>query len=287
MKRTLPTFYPPAVVGRQSGITAALAMSALALAATLTSAEAATPVASPAQQCLVDLRAFDTQQQKDGYWLDGGGYGYGYPVYGYGYSYGDRYSEANHYLRARPGYEVRTLLAAARILASSGQQVACESVLGTARDTYGAYVADLKTGRVPMANVSVWRQEQIAMAMPVTSANVVYRSDQLIGVSIVNAANDSLGSVEDLVLSPTTGRIAYLVVGHGGLWGMNLTYTPVPWAAFKSALTTNLLILAVPKATLAAAPSFDKDKVGRPGAFAAQSALVDAYWTAHLPATSK
>ena len=97
---------------------------------------AATATAMPAQQCLTDLRTFDSVQQKDGYWLDGGGYGYGYPVYGYGYSYGTRYTESNRYLHARPGYEVRTMLASARILAQNGQQVACESVLSAARDTY-------------------------------------------------------------------------------------------------------------------------------------------------------
>jgi len=118
-----------------------------------------------AQQCLTDLRTFDSVQQKDGYWLDGGGYGYGYPVYGYGYSYGTRYTESNRYLHARPGYEVRTMLASARILAQNGQQVACESVLSAARDTYKAYVTELRNGEVPPPNVSAWRSEQIESAV--------------------------------------------------------------------------------------------------------------------------
>jgi len=244
---------------------------------------AATPAATPAQQCLSDLRAFDAIQQKDGYWLDGGGYGYGYPVYGYGYSYGTRYAESNHYLYARPGYELRTMIASARILAKNGQQAACENVLSAARDTYTSYVAELRNGQVPPANVSTWRREQIETAVPVTGANLVYRSDELIGASIVNGSDDSLGSVEDIIMSPQTGKIAYLVVSHGGLWGIDETYTPVPWSDFKSAVSTNLLILPVQKSTLDAAPQFSKDKVGRPGEFATQSAAVDSYWTAHPP----
>ena len=262
----------------------ALFASVACLAATVPAlAIGATTAPLPAQQCLTDLKAFDSVQQKDGYWLDGGGYGYGFPVYGYGYSYGTRYAESNRYLRARPGYEIRTMIASARILAQNGQQVACESVLSAARDTYTAYVTELRNGQVPPPNVSAWRREQIETAVPVTGGNIAYRSDQLIGASIVNGSNDSLGSVEDIIMSPQTGKIAYLVVSHGGLWGMDETYTPVPWSDFKSAVMTNLLILPVTKSTLDAAPKFSKDKVGRPGEFATQSQAVDSYWTAHPP----
>ena len=244
---------------------------------------AATAAPQPAKQCLTDLRAFDAVQQKDGYWLDGGGYGYGYPIYGYGYSYGARYAESTSFARARPGYEVRTMIASARILAQSGQQAACETVLSAARKTYAAYVAELHTGQVPAVDVSTWRRDQIETAVAVTGTNLVYRSDELIGASVVNGHNDSLGSVEDIIMSPKTGKIAYLVVSHGGLWGIDETYTPVPWAEFKSAVTTNLLVLPVPKSTLDGAPQFSENTVGAAGKFDAQSRDVDSYWTAHPP----
>jgi hypothetical protein len=68
---------------------------------------------------------------------------------------------------------------------------------------------------------------------------------------------------------------------------MDETYTPVPWSDFKSAVTTNLLILLVQKSTLDAAPQFSKDKIGRPGEFATQSQAVDSYWRAHPPVVMK
>jgi sporulation protein YlmC with PRC-barrel domain len=253
---------------------------AIAMAAT-------TEAPRPAQQCLTDLKALDSVQQKDGYWLDGGGYGYGYPVYGYGYRYGSHDAESNRYQRGRPGYEVRTMIAAARILGQKGEQVACENVLSAARDAYTEYVAELRKGQVPPASASTWRREQIETAVPVTGENLVYRSDELIGASIVNGRDDTLGSVEDIIMSPQTGKIAYLVVSHGGLWGIDATYTPVPWSDFKSAVTTNLLVLQVQKSTLDAAPQYSEDKIGRPGEFATQSQAVDSYWSAHPPVAMK
>ena len=49
---------------------------------------------------------------------------------------------------ARPGYELRTMIASARILAQNGQ--------------------------VPAADVSSWRRQQIETAVAVTSSNFAY-----------------------------------------------------------------------------------------------------------------
>jgi sporulation protein YlmC with PRC-barrel domain len=259
-----------------------LAAGCLALAC---SAAIAAPVAAadPAQQCLADLGVLSASMQKDGYWLEGAGYGYGYPVYGYGYSYGDRHGDSAGYGRARPGYEVRTLLAAARILAQRGQQQPCETVLGATRDAYANYVAELRNGQIPTADLATWRRQQIETAVSVTGGGIVYRSDLLIGESVVNAKNEDLGSVEDIVMSPQTGKIAYLVIGHGGFWGIDEKYSPVPWSDFKSAVGSNLLVLTVTKTALDASPQVRKDEVSGPTGFAAQSRKIDAYWTAHPP----
>lgn len=247
-------------------------------AISLAHAPAAAAAVAPSAQCLNDLHSFDATLQKDGYWLGGSDYGEGFPVYGYGYSYGVHFAGAGGYSRARPGYEVRTLLAAARILAQHSQQIPCESVLGAARDGYTTYVAELRSGKVPPAGVSAWRRQQIETAVPVTGNGVAYHSDQLIGASVISAQDESLGRVDDVVMSPQTGKIAYLVISHGGLLGIDESYTPVPWQDFESASGSNLLILRVTKSAMESAPQISKD---RPADFAVGREKMQQYWAAH------
>jgi|SRR5579871_567843 len=135
-------------------------------------------VSTPAKACLTDLRALDSQMEKEGYWLGGSGYGFGYPVgaaYGYGGSTGletPATAAVADYQAARPGYEVRMLLAFANTLARHGQQRGCEDVLATTRDIYKAYIADVQASGTPKAGIPGWREHQIATAKPVTGDNV-------------------------------------------------------------------------------------------------------------------
>jgi sporulation protein YlmC with PRC-barrel domain len=248
---------------------------------------------APAQKCARDLSAFESQMQKDGYWLHGSGYGYGYPLFGYGYDHGYGENEtlgsggapaASWHGRARPGYEVRTLIASANILAESGQKQACEAVLAATRDIYKTYSAELSEGGVPRADGAGWRRKQIAAAQPVTGTNTAYRTDQLIGADVVNAQGEDLGSVNDIVLSPP-GKIAYLVIGRGGVFGVfgiGEKYVPVPWEHFKATTGTTFLVLDSTKSNLDAAPRVKKG-LSPQGYLKQESQKVDDFWKPHLP----
>jgi len=252
----------------------------------------------PAEACLSDLRAFDSQMQTGGYWLGASGYGYGYPMGGFGYGYGFGYPMGNQpveagmgdhpattaagYRDARPGYEIRILVASANILARHGQQQACEDVLATTRDIYKVYAADMHGRGTPRADVPGWRKQQIAAALPVTSTNVSFRSDELIGTDVRNAQNEALGSVDDIVMSPKTGKIAYLVIARGGIFGFDEKYVPVPWEDFKVTAHVNLVVLDTAKGAMDAAPQVNYEQFTTSGHFDQESQKVDAYWKTHL-----
>jgi sporulation protein YlmC with PRC-barrel domain len=247
--------------------------------------EASAAATKPAEKCLSDLRAFDTQMQKDGYWLGASGYGYGFPLGGYGYGYppgGNPPATAAGYQDLRPGYEVRALVVSANILARHGQQQSCEAVLGTTRDIYKIFVADMHNGKMPMVDIPGWRRQQVAAAQPVTGKDTSIRSDQLVGTDVRDPQDNALGSVEDLVISPKTGAIAYLVIGRGGIFGIDEKYVPVPWGDFKITPNANLLVLDTTKAAMDSAPQVNQDQLATHGKFDQQSQTVDAYWKAHL-----
>jgi sporulation protein YlmC with PRC-barrel domain len=256
----------------------------LGFATTLVAAEKKVTAAKPAQKCLNDLRAFDNQMEKDGYWLTSSGYGFGYPMYGYSYGYGGGLglNPSAGLQNTRQGYELRTLVASANILARQGRQQPCEDVLAATRNIYKVYVADMRSGRVPPADVQSWRQLQIAAAQPVTSMNTLH-SDELIGTDVRSPQNDALGSVEDVVMGPQTAKIAYLVIARGGIFGIDEKYVPVPWEAFKISPNVKLLVLDTTKSVLEAAPQVNKDQFAATGQFGQESQKVDAYWKAHLP----
>jgi len=242
----------------------------------------------PAQKCMSDMKAFDSQLQRGGYWVYGSGYGYGYPIYGYVYGYRPQESSTTTSntpgtgYEARSGYEVRTLLASAHILAQQGQEQTCQAVLNTARDSYKRYEADLRNRGVRRMNVPGWRRQQIAAAQSVTKLNTSFRSDQLVGTAVRNPQDEVLGSVDDIVLNPRTGEFAYLVVARGGIFGIGKKYVPVPWEHLKTTVGVTVLVLDTSKKAMDKAPQMEKDHFSPQGRYAEMSAKLDAYWKASL-----
>src|SRR6476469_3813419 len=81
----------------------------------------------------------------------------------------------------------------------------------------------------------------------------------LIGDKVVNAAGESLGKIEAIMLDVTTGRIAYAVLSFGGFLGMGSQLFAIPWGALTLDAREHGFILDVSKEKLENAEGFDKD----------------------------
>ncbi len=83
-------------------------------------------------------------------------------------------------------------------------------------------------------------------------------------------------------MNPQTGKIAYLAIARGGIFGIDQKYVLVPWEDFKISPNANLLVLDTNKGTLDAAPQLNKSQFTTGGQFDQESQKVDAYWKAHF-----
>jgi sporulation protein YlmC with PRC-barrel domain len=84
-------------------------------------------------------------------------------------------------------------------------------------------------------------------------------ADTLIGDHVVNASEETLGEIKDIMLDMQTGQVAYAVLGFGGFLGMGDKLFAVPWQALHLDTVHKRFVLNVDKDTLRHAPGFNKD----------------------------
>jgi hypothetical protein len=83
-------------------------------------------------------------------------------------------------------------------------------------------------------------------------------ADTLIGDSVVNAADQDLGDIKEIMLDMQTGQVAYAVLSFGGFLGMGDKLFAVPWQALHLDTVNKRFVLDIDKQRLQSAPGFDK-----------------------------
>ena len=59
-----------------------------------------------------------------------------------------------------------------------------------------------------------------------------YRASKVIGSSVLNDANETIGKIDDLLISPD-GKTPFAVLSIGGFLGMNSHYVVVPYGSLE------------------------------------------------------
>jgi sporulation protein YlmC with PRC-barrel domain len=85
------------------------------------------------------------------------------------------------------------------------------------------------------------------------------KASSIIGTNVFNPEGDSLGDIKEIVIDPSTGRVAYVVVSFGGFLGLGEKLFAIPFSAFRYNVTNKEYIINVTKERLEDAPGFDSN----------------------------
>jgi len=80
------------------------------------------------------------------------------------------------------------------------------------------------------------------------------------GTHVYNTDGEALGSIDDLMIDPGSGRIAYAIMSFGGFLGIGERYHPLPWSVLKYDRGRKGYVVPLTKAVLMDAPTYGRDE---------------------------
>jgi hypothetical protein len=96
--------------------------------------------------------------------------------------------------------------------------------------------------------------------MTVTEKYKVTSAATLSGFLVRNRDSEDLGCIEELMVVPETGRVAYAVLSLGGLLGFGGKLYAVPWPALELDTDQRVFFLNADRETIAKAPAFHEEE---------------------------
>lgn len=87
----------------------------------------------------------------------------------------------------------------------------------------------------------------------------VLSSSTLTGDQIVDRDGKKLGTLKEVMIDLSDGRVAYAVLSRGGFGGLGEKLFAVPWAMLALDPENKRLVLEVDEQTLDDSPGFDPD----------------------------
>jgi hypothetical protein len=81
-----------------------------------------------------------------------------------------------------------------------------------------------------------------------------YRTSKVVGSTVVNEANETVGTVDDLIVTPTE-KVPFAVLSVGGFLGMGSKYIVVPFSSLQMH-DKKIMLPGATKESLKALPEF-------------------------------
>lgn len=92
--------------------------------------------------------------------------------------------------------------------------------------------------------------------------NLVFvNSNHIIGQKVKNSLGYEYGKITDILLAPDSGRIAAVIVAHGGFLGLGTDHFLLPWSAIQVNPNSGSVMTKVDQTTVEGAPEIEADKI--------------------------
>jgi sporulation protein YlmC with PRC-barrel domain len=99
--------------------------------------------------------------------------------------------------------------------------------------------------------------QQTAGVMKIDPQTVAtgYRVTKVVGSTVVNDANESVGTIDDLIVTPNE-KVPFAVLSVGGFLGMGTKYVVIPYSALQVKDKEHMVLAGATKDSLKALPEF-------------------------------
>ncbi len=100
---------------------------------------------------------------------------------------------------------------------------------------------------------------QTATLMKVDPASLAtgYRTSKVVGSSVVNEANETVGRIDDLIVTPTE-KVPFAVLSVGGFLDMDSKYVVVPFSSLQ-VQDKQIVLPGATKDSIRALPEFESN----------------------------
>lgn len=190
--------------------------------------------------------------------------------------------------------DLRTLREAAMTFARSGDPEACQMVLDQMHELVERRAAQREDAAVTTADVqekideAVQRQramERYQASPPVDQLKRSLAASEIIDADVIGLDQESLGTVEDVILDSDQKTVSYVLISHGGFLGMGQAVTPVRMDSLHVALLEDsselTFLLPVTSEQMEKAPTVERDEQGYP-VVSEWGQDVQAWWNEHI-----
>ena len=97
---------------------------------------------------------------------------------------------------------------------------------------------------------------------PSDTGGRIIAASKVNGTSVYSTAGEKLGSVYDVMLDKTSGKVEYAILSFGGFLGIGDKYHPLPWNQMSYDTRQSGYVVNIDRSRLEGAPAYTASEMG-------------------------